>query len=248
MVTGWLNDGGAWYYLCPEKTGHFVEGECWTGWLKDGNCWYYLSPTKTASFRKGQMVTGWINISGSWYYLNPTKTASASKGQMMTGWITESGKKYYLEQNGVMQTGTVIMDGVKYTFAPSGELTAQENVAATGTGGLIAITAMQEMDTEFVWDGQNLETGCDNDGFLYCVLTACGFTVPKTLEEQEAMGKSVTKASLQPGDVVIYEGDRNLGAIYLGDNRVIYAASPRWGVRITNLEHPGEPVAYRRVW
>lgn len=75
MVTGWLNVGTEWYYLCPEKTDRFVEGECWTGWLKDGNVWYYLNPVKTASFKFGQMVTGWVNISGSWYYLNPAKTA-----------------------------------------------------------------------------------------------------------------------------------------------------------------------------
>lgn len=248
MVTGWLDDEGKWYYLCPAKTGRFVEGECWIGWLKDGDLWYYLSPAKTAGFEFGQMTTGWVNVSGSWYYLNPTKTTTRLKGQMMTGWITLNGKQYYLEQNGVMQTGTVIMDGVKYTFASSGELTAQETVAASNGGYLIAKKALQEMDTAFVWDGQSLETGCDNDGFLYCILTACGYTVPRTLAEQSSMGVPVTRADLQPGDVVIYEGDRDLGAIYLGDNRVIYAASPRWGVRITNLEHPGEPAGYRRVW
>lgn len=248
MVTGWRKIDGAWYYLCKGNSRYLYKGERWTGWLMDGSRWYYLSPSKTSKYKVGQMATGWIKISGNWYYMNPTGAGSIYEGQMMTGWLTLSGKQYYLETNGVMQTGTVIMDGVKYTFSSSGALSAQENVAAPEGGAQIAIRAMQEMDTAFVWDGQSLETGCDNDGFLYCVLTACGYTVPETLAGQAAMGSSITRTSLQPGDVVIYDGDRELGAIYLGDNRVIYAASPRWGVRITNLDHPGEPVAYRRVW
>ena len=248
MVTGWLLLDEGWYYLSPETNSVFQKGECWTGWLKDGERWYYLCPSPTIVFKFGQMASGWVGVNGSWYFMSTGTNGTILHGQMLMGWITDGGMQYYLEENGVMQTGTVILEGIRYTFDSSGALLSQENVAAPGGGDRIAAVAMEAMDTPFVWGGTSLETGCDNEGFIYGILTSCGYTVPETLTGQTTMGSSVTRESLAPGDVVIYEGDRDLGAIYLGDNRVIYAASPRWGVRITNLEHPGEPVAYRRVW
>ena len=35
MQTGWLQDGGTWYYLNS-------SGAMETGWLQDGGKWYYL--------------------------------------------------------------------------------------------------------------------------------------------------------------------------------------------------------------
>ena len=52
MATGWLAQGGSWYYLNP-------NGAMATGWLAQGGSWYYLNA-------RGIMVTNtWINN----YYL-----------------------------------------------------------------------------------------------------------------------------------------------------------------------------------
>lgn len=49
---------------------HFnASGYLTTGWILDGGIWYYLNPV--ADQNQGQMCVGWQQINGVWYYLNP---------------------------------------------------------------------------------------------------------------------------------------------------------------------------------
>ncbi len=79
MRTGWLADGGSWYYL----TG---SGAMAIGWVNDGGTWYYLSAS-------GKMATGWVNDGGTWYYLGPD-------GAMFTGTHVINGRTYVFDTNG----------------------------------------------------------------------------------------------------------------------------------------------------
>jgi len=122
MVTGWVSEGGRWYY-------HGVSGAQASGWLSVGGTWYYLDPATGAMvtgwleldgvwFRldgSGAMVTGWLNEGSSWYYLQPS-------GAMATGWVRDASSWYYLDETGVMVTGERTIDGVVYFFDPSGRL------------------------------------------------------------------------------------------------------------------------------
>ena len=100
LVSGWVRDGGQWYYLDPSSK------VMKTGWLADGGSWYYL----TAS---GAMATGWVNDGGTWYYLN-------ASGKMATGWVKDRGSWYYLSPSGAMLTGTQVINGRTYVFDDSG--------------------------------------------------------------------------------------------------------------------------------
>ena len=80
MKTGWVADGGSWYYLT-------ASGAMATGWVNDGGSWYYLNAS-------GQMVTGWLNVGGSWYYLSPS-------GVMLTGTQVINGRTYVFDANGI---------------------------------------------------------------------------------------------------------------------------------------------------
>ena len=100
LVSGWVRDGGQWYYLDPSSK------VMKTGWLADGGSWYYL----TAS---GAMATGWVNDGGTWYYLN-------ASGKMATGWLNLGGAWYYLSPSGAMLTGTQVINGRTYVFDANG--------------------------------------------------------------------------------------------------------------------------------
>ena len=100
FVSGWVRDGGQWYYLDPSSK------VMKTGWLADGGSWYYL----TAS---GAMATGWVNDGGTWYYLN-------ASGKMATGWVKDRGSWYYLSPSGAMLTGTQVINGRTYVFDANG--------------------------------------------------------------------------------------------------------------------------------
>ena len=100
LVSGWVRDGGQWYYLDPSSK------VMKTGWLADEGSWYYLTGS-------GAMAIGWVNDGGSWYYLN-------ASGKMVTGWLNVGGAWYYLGPDGAMFTGTHVINGRTYVFDANG--------------------------------------------------------------------------------------------------------------------------------
>ena len=100
LASGWIRDGGQWYYLDP------ATKVMKTGWVADGGSWYYLTGS-------GAMATGWVNDGGTWYYLS-------ASGKMETGWVNDGGTWYYLSPSGAMLTGTHVINGRTYVFDDSG--------------------------------------------------------------------------------------------------------------------------------
>ena len=100
LASGWIRDGGQWYYLDP------ATKVMKTGWVNDGGSWYYLTSS-------GAMATGWVNDGGTWYYLS-------ASGKMATGWLNVGGSWYYLSPSGAMLTGTHVINGRTYVFDDSG--------------------------------------------------------------------------------------------------------------------------------
>ena len=100
FVSGWVKDGGQWYYLDPAS--HVMA----TGWVADRGSWYYLTGS-------GAMAIGWVNDGGTWYFLN-------ASGKMATGWVKDRGTWYYLAPSGAMLTGTHVINGRTYVFDDSG--------------------------------------------------------------------------------------------------------------------------------
>ena len=102
QASGWANVDGTWYYLEPPA------GVMATGWVSWSSAWYYLDAS-------GAMVTGWVQDGGAWYYLQPS-------GAMATGWVKDGAYWYYLDEGGVMVTGERMIDGIAYSFDSSGRM------------------------------------------------------------------------------------------------------------------------------
>ena len=100
LVSGWVRDGGQWYFLDP------ATKVMATGWLANGGSWYYLTGS-------GAMAIGWVEDGGTWYFLN-------AAGRMATGWVKDRGTWYYLAPSGAMLTGTQVINGRTYVFDESG--------------------------------------------------------------------------------------------------------------------------------
>ena len=83
MQTGWLEDGGAKYYLSPSS------GKMTVGWREVDGAWYYFNGS-------GAMVTGLTEINGQLYYLNP------ADGKMAASTTLDfDGVDYTVDANGV---------------------------------------------------------------------------------------------------------------------------------------------------
>ena len=85
--------------------------------------------------------------------------------------------------------------------------------------------------------GGTTPSGFDCSGYTRFVFAKAGINLPRLADEQYMMGKSVSKANLQPGDLVFfetYEPGASHSGIYIGNGQFISATSSR-GVAVASL-------------
>ncbi len=141
--TGWLRQGGTWYWLDPDAGGAMVTGlhKCngsvyyfrssgamATGWVRDGGSWYYAG-------EGGALASGWLHLGSNWFWLDPETRAMATGmlrlgdnafwldpsngGAMATGWVRDGGTWYYATGSGALASGWAYLGGVWYWLDPS---------------------------------------------------------------------------------------------------------------------------------
>ena len=112
----------------------------------------------------------------------------------------------------------------------------------------IVAYALQFIGNPYKWGGISLTKGTDCSGFTQSVFKDHGISIPRTSKAQAAVGRNVTLDSRKPGDLIFYRkyGTINHVALYIGNDKVISASSPRTGIRITeyNYREPYKVVSY----
>jgi cell wall-associated NlpC family hydrolase len=100
-------------------------------------------------------------------------------------------------------------------------------------GGVVGI-AMRYLGTPYRWGGSSPSTGFDCSGFVMFVFAQVGVSLPHNAAAQYGHGAPVSRADLQPGDLVFFNGLGHNG-IYVGGGSFIH--SPHTGdvVKISNL-------------
>lgn len=76
--------------------------------------------------------------------------------------------------------------------------------------------------------------GFDCTGFTYYVYNSCGYSLSRSCSAQANTGTEVSKDTLQPGDLLLFNNGSNgsIGhvGIYIGGGNFIHAANSRRGV------------------
>ena len=100
-------------------------------------------------------------------------------------------------------------------------------------GGVVGI-AMQYLGIPYRYGGASPSTGFDCSGFVMYVYAQVGVSLPHNAAMQYGYGSSVSRANLQPGDLVFFNGLGHNG-IYIGGNQFIH--SPHTGdvVKISSI-------------
>lgn len=100
----------------------------------------------------------------------------------------------------------------------------------------------------YVWGGTSLTRGADCSGFTQSVMKHFGIYIPRTSRSQATGGKRVAMSAIQPGDLIFYRknGIVNHVAMYIGNGKVIGAASRKEGIVIKNYDYrtPYKAVSY----
>ena len=109
--------------------------------------------------------------------------------------------------------------------------------------------ALQFVGNRYVWGGTSLTNGVDCSGFTMRVMEKFGVSLPHYSGSQVQMGKKVSSANMQPGDLIFYAGSNgkvNHVAIYIGNGRIVHAASRRSGIKTSTWNYR-TPVAIRSM-
>lgn len=99
--------------------------------------------------------------------------------------------------------------------------------------------AKQFIGNPYVWGGTSLTNGADCSGFTMSIYKKYGISLPHHSGSQAQLGKKVSLAEAQPGDLVFYSknGSINHVAIYIGGGQVVHASNEKTGIRISSVNY-----------
>lgn len=101
-------------------------------------------------------------------------------------------------------------------------------------------TAKSLVGTPYVWGGESpREGGFDCSGFTQYVFKQVGYSLNRTSTDQARNGIYVSRANIQPGDLIFYSFKANgvidhVG-IYIGNGQMINSPKPGDSVKIVNV-------------
>lgn len=176
-----------------------------------------------------------------------------------SGNVSDKAKSFIQQATGltptVKQQNTVTPStGAAYTASGSNA----QPVSVSATGNTIADAAQKYIGTPYVWGGESMsEGGMDCSGFVYNALKDAGYKVGRTTAQgYRSYGTSVSKADMQPGDLVFFGKNGNAShiGIYIGNGQMIHssggskntASNPGKGVSITNVDYRSDFLEARR--
>ena len=109
--------------------------------------------------------------------------------------------------------------------------------ADASRGAQAVAIAMRYLGVPYKWGGASPSTGFDCSGFTMYVFAQIGVSLPHYAAAQYALGHPVSKAELQPGDLVFFSGLGHMG-MYIGGGNFIHSPQTGDAVKISSLSEP----------
>lgn len=131
------------------------------------------------------------------------------------------------------------------TSSGSSSGTESSSSATSGSGQSVVNYASQFLGNPYVYGGSSLTGGTDCSGFVMSVYAHFGVSLPHSSGALRGSGYGVSYDSMQPGDIICYDGHV---AIYAGGNTVIHASNPADGIKYTSPANYRPVLAVRRIF
>ena len=130
---------------------------------------------------------------------------------------------------------------------------AHTAVATAAPAAVASGAAQKAVDTALAQRGDMYLYGAtgpdrfDCSGLTSFAYKAAGVSIPRTSKAQSTFGTPVSKANLQPGDLVFFYSPVSHVGMYIGNGQMVHASSAGKPVAVVNLDSMPSYAGARRV-
>jgi cell wall-associated NlpC family hydrolase len=118
--------------------------------------------------------------------------------------------------------------------------------AASSAAQAAVNTALAQVGDRYAY-GATGPNAFDCSGLTSFSYKAAGVSLPRTSRAQSTVGTPVSKANLQPGDLVFFYSPVSHVAMYIGNGQIVHALNSRKPVQVMNLDSMPSYAGARRV-
>lgn len=135
----------------------------------------------------------------------------------------------------------VSSDEMDRLLAEKGLLThiSQVRQSVSNKASELVVNAMGFLGVPYKRGGNTVESGFDCSGFVRAIYKqSIGLILPRRAEQQAAATQNISKADLQPGDLVFFNTMRRAFShvgIYVGEGKFIHSPKPGAEVRVDSM-------------
>ena len=127
--------------------------------------------------------------------------------------------------------------------APSAD---QLPLAPSSAAAVAVRTALAQVGDRYVWGTSGPDT-FDCSGLTSYAYAAAGVSLPHSSRGQASLGRAVSRAELQPGDIVYFFSPVSHVGLYIGDGMMVHARASGRPVAVTTVDMRGYRGARRIV-
>ena len=111
-----------------------------------------------------------------------------------------------------------------------------QSASGSGRAQQVVDAALGKVGSSYVWGTSGPNT-FDCSGFTSYAYRQVGINISRSSRLQwQSAGRKVSKSELKPGDLVFYYSPVSHVGLYIGNGKIVDAANPRAGVRVTSLD------------
>jgi cell wall-associated NlpC family hydrolase len=118
--------------------------------------------------------------------------------------------------------------------------------AASSAAQTAVNTALAQVGDRYAY-GATGPNSFDCSGLTSFSYKAAGVSLPRTSRAQSTVGTPVSKANLQPGDLVFFYSPVSHVAMYIGNGQIVHALNSSKPVQVMNLNSMPSYAGARRV-
>jgi cell wall-associated NlpC family hydrolase len=135
---------------------------------------------------------------------------------------------------------------VVHTGSPVAPAAVARPAAASGSAQAAVDTALAQVGDRYVF-GAGGPDAFDCSGLTQYAYAAAGVSLPHSSRMQSQMGRAVSRAELQPGDLLFFYSPVSHVAMYIGNGQMVHASTESQPVKVVSIDSMGGITALRRI-